>query len=217
MYIPIKVAIADDHEVYRDGLRSLLEKSKELEVIGEASNGQELINLCAAERPDIVLTDIMMPVMDGIAATSELTTAYPSLRVIALSMFNQDSLIVDMLTAGAMGYLIKNAGKSEILDAIQSVYRGVPYYCKTTSMKLARMIGSSPYGVKSKEKVLFNEKEIAIIKLICEEKTSKEIADELFISPRTVEEYRERIREKIKAKTSMGIVVYAIRHEIYRL
>ncbi len=217
MYLPIRLVIADDHEVYRDGLRTLLEKSSNIEVVAEASNGQELIEQCKQFQPDIALTDIMMPSMDGIEATISLSKQMPSLRIIALSMYNQDGLILDMLTAGAMGYLIKNASKAEILEAIQSVHRGVPYYCKTTSMKLAKLIGTSRFGSKTKEKSSFNAKELEVIRMICEEKTSKEIADKLCVSPRTVEEYRDRIREKMNVKSSAGIVIYAIRNDLYKM
>lgn len=213
----IQLLIADDHEVYRDGLKTLLEKSADLEVIGEAANGKELISLCHHKAPDVILTDIMMPVMDGIEATQLITRYFPAVRVIALSMFNQDNLILDMLNAGAMGYLIKNAHKTEILEAIHSVYRNTPYYCKSTSMKLAKLIGSSHFGQKARDKISFTEKEMEIIHHICEEKTSKEIADEMHLSARTVEEYRQRIKDKMEVKGTTGIVIYAIRHNLYKV
>jgi len=213
----IQIIIADDHEVYRDGLKSLLEKAPGLQVIGEAANGQELLYLCRQNLPDVILTDIMMPVMDGIAATQKLSSEFPTVRIIALSMFNQDNLILDMLHAGAMGYLIKNAHKSEILEAVQSVYRSIPYYCKSTSMKLARLIGASQYGHKPANKPEFTAKEIEIIRMICEEKTSKEIGDHLHLSMRTVEEYRQRLKDKMEVKGTTGIVIYAIKNELYKM
>ena len=217
MELTIQLIIADDHEVYRDGLRTLLEKQPFLKVIGEAANGKELVALCDAQLPDVILTDIMMPVMDGIEATSLLTKKYPAVRIIALSMFNQDNLILDMLNAGAMGYLVKNAHKSEILDAIQTVYRNGAYYCKTTSMKLARLIGSNMTGSRLKDRLFFSQTEQDIIRMICEDKRSKEIAEELHLSVRTVEEYRGRIKEKMAVKSSSGIVIYAIQNELYKM
>ena len=218
MELKIHLMIADDHEVYRDGLKSLLEKSPDLEVIGEASNGSELVALCLKRLPDIILTDIMMPEMDGIEATSIITKQFPTVRVIALSMFNEDSLILDMLNAGALGYLIKNAHKTEILEAIHSVNKNYPYYCKSTSIKLARAIGSAvTIRQKQKEKASFSPKELEIIKFICEEKTSKEMADELHLSSRTVEEYRQRIKDKMEVKGTTGIVIYAIQHQLYKV
>ena len=213
----IQLAIADDHEVYRDGLKALLESSEEFEIVAEASTGKQLVLLCEEKAPDVVLTDIMMPVMDGIKATLFLAEHLPSVRVIALSMFNQDHLILDMLNAGASGYLIKNAHKKEIIEAIYSVYKNKPYYCSSTSYKLARLIGNSQFGPKTKQKIFFSEKEMEIIKLICEEKTSKEIGDKLNMSARTAEEYRYRIREKMGVKGTAGMVIYAIKNDLFRL
>lgn len=213
----IRLIIADDHEIYRDGLKKLLESCAEFIVLAEAANGKELVSLCSTHLPDVILTDIMMPVMDGIEATAIINNQYPSIRIIALSMFNHDNLVVDMLNAGALGYLLKNANKSEIVEAIQTVYKNHPYYCKSTSMKLARVIGANKYGGRWKEKIYFSQKELDIIRLICEEKISKEIADELHLSVRTVEEYRLRIKEKMEVKGTTGIVIYAIRHEIYKM
>lgn len=216
MYVPIRLIIADDHEVYRDGLKTLLGKTTELQVIGEASNGKELIDVCDALRPDIVLTDIKMPLMDGIEAAAYISSHIPHVKIIALSMFNQDNLILDMLNAGASGYLIKNAAKNEILEAITSVTKDVPYYCRSTSIRLARLIGGSGVSTRPVEKAHFSEKELSIIKLICEEKTSREIADVMYVSPRTVDEYRERIREKMKVKGTTGIVIYALTNDLVK-
>lgn len=216
-YLPIRVIITDDHEVYRDGLKSLLQKSPHLQVVGEASNGKELLAICETDPPDVVLMDIMMPVLDGIQTTAYLSAHHPMVRVIALSMSNQDNLILDMINAGALGYLIKNANKSEILEAISSAYRNVPYYCSTTSLRLAKLIAVNQQGRGPKSQTSFTKKEMEIIKMICEEKTSKEIGDALFISGRTVEEYRLRIREKMEVKSTAGMVIYAIRNDLFRI
>ena len=165
----------------------------------------------------MVITDIMMRVMDGIEATKWLAKNLPVVRVIALSMFNQDHLILDMINAGASGYLIKNAHKNEIIDAIQTVHKNKPYYCSSTSHKLARLIGSSRVGPKANQKATFTQREIDIIKMICEEKTTKDIGDRLNISARTAEEYRKRIRDKMDVKGTAGMVIYAIRNDLLRL
>ncbi len=217
MYESIKLVIADDHEVYRDGLKTLLGKTEAFQVIGEAANGKELIKLCSEIKPDIALTDIKMPVMDGVEAAAYIYSHFPSIKIIALSMYNQDNLILDMLNAGALGYLIKNANKSEIIEAITSVNKDIPYYCRSTSMKLAKLIGSNGPSSRGQEKTTFSEKELDIIKLICEEKTSKEIAEIIFVSPRTVDEYRERIREKMKVKGTAGIVIYALQNDLIKI
>jgi len=142
----LKVLLVDDHEIYLDGLQAMLQKQQGIEVVGLASDGAECIRLTEQLHPDIILTDIMMPVMDGIAATKWLVEHHPGVHIIALSMFDQDNLIIDMLEAGAKGYLIKNAHKSEILEAIQSVYKNIPYYCRSTTTRLARLIGQSRYN-----------------------------------------------------------------------
>src|SRR6201995_5354564 len=157
---PLKVLLADDHEIFLDGLQAMLQKQPNIEVVGLAANGADCIKLAMSSQPDIIFTHIAMPVMDGIAATKYLSEHLPGVRIIALSMFDQDNLIVDMLEAGASGYLIKNAHKSEILDAIRSVYQNIPYYCRSTTTRLARLIGQSKFNPKNQaESIIFSEKE----------------------------------------------------------
>jgi len=217
MKYKIQLMIADDHDVYRDGLKGLINKCSDFNLTGEASTGKQLISLCEKNTPDVVMTDIMMPVMDGIHATKWLAENLPAVRVIALSMFNQDHLILDMLNAGASGYLIKNAHKKEIIEAIHSVHRNKPYYCSSTSHKLARLIGTSRIGPEAGRRATFSTIELNIIKMICEEKTAKEIGNRLNMSSRTVEDYRKRIREKMDVKSTAGIVIYAISNHLFRL
>src|SRR5215831_7426847 len=176
-YSPIRVIVADDHEIFRDGFRALLKKQQDIELVAEAENGKELIDLAAKHKPDVIITDVKMPRLDGIEATKVIEEKYPDIGVIALSMFDEDSLIVDMLEAGAKGYLLKNAGKEEILEAIKTVYNNGTYYCHHTSNKLAQMIASSKFNPYRKSKTAnFNEKEIEVIQKICEGYSSKEIA-----------------------------------------
>ncbi|NCI51636.1 response regulator transcription factor [Sediminibacterium roseum] len=215
----IKIVIADDHEVFRDGLKLMLSKEKAFSIVAEAENGLELIRLSDETEPDIILTDIKMPKMDGIEATRRIHDQNPSIGVIALSMFNEESLVVDMLEAGALGYLLKSSDKAEIIDAVNTVYHHHPYYCKSTSARLAITITESrfnPYnsGVHSS---LFSSKEIEVIRLICEEYSTKEIGDKIFQSMRTVEGYRAKILDKMNARNTAGIVIYAIKHGIYEV
>jgi DNA-binding NarL/FixJ family response regulator len=215
---PIKIVLADDHELFRDGFKVMLRKQNEIQLIGEAANGQELIEVVNELRPDVVITDIKMPVMDGIEATRKINAQFPKTGVIAFSMFDEESLVVEMLEAGAKGYLLKNAHKAEILEAIRMVNDDHTYYCSETSSKLAKLIASSKFDPFKKHKPLsFTEKERAVMCMICEEKTNKEIADKLHLSIRTIEGYRDRIQEKIQAKNAAGIVVYAIKHRIYTI
>src|SRR5215213_2604658 len=128
-YLPIRVVLADDHEIFRDGFRVMLKKQDSVELIGEAGNGEELLEQVQELQPDIVITDIKMPKLDGINATKILAKKYPHIGVIALSMFDEENLIIDMLEAGAKGYLLKNAHKNEIIAAVESVFKNQIYYC----------------------------------------------------------------------------------------
>ena len=213
----IKLVIADDHEIFRDGFKLMLSKFPEIMLVGEAGNGRELLELIEKENPDVILTDIKMPVMDGIEATKKITELYPDKGIIGLSMYDDDELIIEMLEAGAKGYLIKNAGKDQIIEAIKTVYNDEPYYCKTTSHKLTQMIAKSRFNpYKKSEKAEFSEREKEIIAGICDEMTNKEIGDKLFISVRTVEGHRLKILEKMNVKNTVGLVVYAIKNGIVK-
>ncbi len=214
----IRILIADDHDLYRDGLRLLLQQDDSLEIVGEAETGHRLIELKQSLEPDIILTDVRMPELDGISASKELKRIDPSVRIIALSMFDSESVIVDMLEAGALGYVIKNSNKYEIIQAIKSVYNYQPYYCTSTSGRLAKMICKSsfnPYKLRNINN--FTPFEIDIIKLICNEKTSKEMASTLHISQRTIEGYRSKIMGKMDVRSTAGIVIYAIKNCLYAI
>lgn len=214
---PINIVLADDHEIYRDGFKVMMNKIPSVKIVGEASDGLELIEQVKKLKPDVVVTDIKMPKMDGIEATRRLTAEFPYLGIIALSMYNEESLIVDMLEAGAKGYLIKNTHKNEVVEAVSAAFKGESYYCRETTQKLAQMIAGSKYNpYKKLAKPEFSDKEITVMKLICQECSNQEIANQMILSKRTVEGYREKILEKINAKNSVGIVIYAIRHNIYK-
>mgnify|MGYP001600927623 FL=1 len=213
-----RLLIADDHEVFREGFHSMLKKQHEIELVGEAENGRELVQLAGTLQPDVIVTDIKMPIMDGVQATRILSEKFPRIHVIALSMFDDDDLIIDMLEAGAKGYLIKNAHKSEIIEAVKTVYNERPYYCNHTSHKLAQLIGKSKFNpFKKKVRPEFTPKETEVIKLICAGLSNKEIASQLNLSVRTIEGHREKINEKIEVNNTAGIVVYAIKHGIYKI
>ena len=216
---PIRIILADDHEIFRDGFKAMLKKQPSVELIGEASDGEELIKLTRQLRPDVIVTDIKMPKMDGLEATKLLSNEFPNIGVIALSMIDEENLIIDMMEAGAKGYLLKNAHKNEIIEAIKAVHHDHIYYCDGASAKLTRMIAKNdriPF-VRKMPKPEFSQKEIDVIRFICQEMTNKEIADRLNLSIRTIEGYRDRILEKMGARNSAGIVVYAIRNKIYTI
>lgn len=212
----INIVIADDHEIFRDGIEQVFASNPNITVMDTAANGMELLKKIEQHQPDIVLSDIKMPVLDGIETCKKIIENHPDIQVIGLSMFDDETSIVDMLEAGARGYLIKNADKSEIIDAIYTVFEGDPYYCKHTSFTLAKMISSSRFNPnKKKKKIEFTVREKEVIALICKQLTNKEIAEALFISPRTVEGHRLKIQEKIEVRNSIGIAVYAIKNGLF--
>lgn len=215
MNYAVKVAIADDHEIFRDGLVLMLSKEEEITLVGQAQDGRELVQLVERTQPDVVITDIKMPLCDGIEATKILLKKFPDLKIIGLSMFDEEKQIVEMLEAGAKGYLLKNADKSEIIDAVNDVFEGKVYYCRHTSAKLTSLILKSSFNpYKRQEQVTFTDRELEIIKLICRQCTATEIGEQLFISRRTVEGYRTKILEKMNVKNAVGVLVYALKHKL---
>jgi DNA-binding NarL/FixJ family response regulator len=214
----IKIVLADDHELFRDGFSVMTSKEPEIELIGQAEDGEALLSLVQNLQPEVVITDIKMPKRDGIEVAQEMKKAFPHIGVIALTNYDEDYLIVEMLEAGAMGYLLKTAHKGEIVEAIKTVYQNKTYYCQTTSTKLAQLIAKSSFNpYRKKKKVEFNERESQIIRMICEGLTNKEMAAKLFLSPRTIETHRENVMHKIDENSTAALVVYAIKHGIYKI
>lgn len=213
----INIVIADDHEIFLDGLSLMLSKHPGFKVCGRASNGQQLQEIVDREKPDIVLTDIRMPVVDGIQSTKQILAAHPAIGVIALSMFDEENLIIEMLEAGAKGYLLKNAHKDEIIDAITCVYQNKNYYCAQTSFLLATMIVRSKSSVHTQpQPIVLNDREKTIVQMICQQQTTQQIADKIYLSKRTVEGYRVKILEKIQAKNIAGVVIFALKNNIIK-
>ncbi|MEO7215520.1 response regulator transcription factor [Mucilaginibacter sp.] len=215
MHHNIDIVIADDHEIYLDGLSLMLSRQQGFNVVGRASNGEQLLNIVKNTNPDVVLTDIKMPVLDGIASARQMLQVQPELKVIALSMFNEENLIVEMLEAGAKGYLLKNAHKNEISEAITTVYEGKNYYCAKTSTALAGMIVRSKFKASTPEPIIdLSERERTIIQMICRQQTAQEIADTVYLSKRTVEGCRIKIYEKLKVKNLGGLIIFALKHKL---
>ncbi len=210
----IRIVIADDMPIFLEGFHLLIEKQDELELAGEAINGQELVALVKRVQPDVVVTDIEMPVMNGVEATKILKREFPAIGILALTMYGDDHFIKDMVEAGADGYLLKTSSREEVFTAVQEVYAGRSYFCNATTMRMAKMI-STTHVLSRQPKIEFTEKETEIIKLICEQYASKEIADKTSLTYRTVEKYRAIILEKTGSKNMAGVVVYAIRHGMF--
>lgn len=215
--LPITIVIADDHEIFRDGFKMMVQRETDFQVIGEASNGQELVTIANELQPDVIVTDIKMPIMDGIEAARILNEKNTTSKIVALTMFDDENIILAMLEAGADGYLLKNANKSEILDAIRTVFRNEPYYCNYTAHKLAHIISKSGFNPFKRKQPAFTDREKQIIKLICQGLSSKELATRLNLSIRTIEGHKERIFEKINVKNIASLVVFAIKNDLYKI
>jgi DNA-binding NarL/FixJ family response regulator len=211
----INLAIADDHKIFREGLKATLEDCTDLNLIFEAGNGIELVKQLAVKSPDVVLMDIKMPEMDGMQATAYIHENFSHVKVLALSMYNEDKYILNMMKAGASGYLLKNAEPQEIVDAIFTVYKKGFYFNEHLSITLIKqLMEKHTHNSKGKEETELNEREIEVLKLICQEKQNSEIADKLFLSVRTVEGYRTKLFEKTGSKNIVGLVIYAIKKGI---
>jgi len=211
---PVRIVVADDHSIFREGLQLLLKKEKTIELAGEAADGDALLALIAEVQPDVVVTDIDMPGKNGIEVTRILKQSHPSIGVIALTMFGEEHLVVDMMEAGANGYVLKESKKEEIIQAILTASEGGSYFCERTSMQLSKLLATSKTN-RQEEAIAFTETEITIMRLICEQKQNKEIADELELAVKTVEKLRTRILEKTKSANLVGVAIYAIKHGYY--
>lgn len=214
--VPIKIVIADDHAIFRDGLVKILKGYPEYEMVGTCSNGEELILLSEETSPDLIITDIRMPKLSGTEAIKAIQIHQPHIRCLVLSNFDHEYMIATALDAGATGYVTKGVPVSELFNAINTVYKNMPFFCKHTSQKLARMIGNRVYNpYAKKQKTLFSETEKNIIRLICQDKNCKEISELMFLSRRTIEYYRSNILKKMNVTTSAGVAVFAIKNAIF--
>jgi DNA-binding NarL/FixJ family response regulator len=214
---PIKVLIADDHVLYRAGVKTALSTKKDIKIIAEADNGMHLINMLKMVQPDVILLDIQMPVMDGIGALPEIKKNWPHIKVIMLTMMDDHSMITRLMELGANSYLSKTSDSEIIYEAIKTCYEQ-EYYFNTltnkallTNLKIKNTI--TPQKVVQMEANL-NDKDILILKLMCEEKSTKEIADIVDLSPRTVEAIRDKLKVKTGAKSTAGLIMYAVKHNI---
>lgn len=213
----ISVVIADDHPAYLEGLKMMLRREKKINLTGEVADGLQLLELLIQVQPDVIVLDVHMPNMGGIEAIRQIAQLYPYIRMLALTMDSYDYMVVDVLEAGALGYLVKNAGKDEILEAIETVYQHQPYYSSTISLDTIRRISASEFNPHKNTKLVLSDTEKQIIHGICKELTSKEIASELHFSVHTVDSYRKDISRKIGAKSMAGVVIFAIKMGIYKI
>jgi len=207
----IKVAIADDHHLFRTGVRTSLSARKDIHMVAEAENGMQLLNLLKHIKPDVILLDIQMPIMDGLATLPEIKKLHPDVKVIMLSMHNDHSMITKMMEIGANSYLTKESDADVIYEAIKSCYENEFFFNDLTNKAMLAGLRTKREPEPDASEVVLTDKEKKILRLMCEEKSTREIADLVEISPRTVEAIRDKLKTKTGAKSMAGLVMYAVK------
>ncbi len=208
----IRGLLADDHAILREGMRTLLERNKDIKVVGEASDGEEAVSMVAELKPDVVLMDIVMPKLSGIEATRQIRQANPTSSVLILTAYSDIRYILGLLEAGACGYLLKSAHGSEITDAIHSVHSGESVLAPIVTKKLLeRLVGTARRGNESKTKEILSQRETEILRLAAKGMSNKDIAGELFITERTVKAHMTNIFNKMGVGSRTDAIVKGLK------
>ena len=211
----IRVILAEDHAIVRQGLRSLLEQSENIEVIAEAEDGREAVNKTEQLKPDIVLMDISMPILNGIEATRQIKKKFPDIKVLILTMHTTEEYISQILHAGASGYLVKKSAHYELLSAIKAIQKGHSYLSPLVSKKVVdEYLQKTKEDIKQDRYEKLTTREREVLQLIAEGKANKEIADLLFLSIKTVETHKAHLMEKLNLHTTTDLIKYAIQKGI---
>jgi DNA-binding NarL/FixJ family response regulator len=213
----INVIITDDHVLYRTGVKVALSSKKDIKVIAEADNGSHLLNVLKAIQPDVILLDIQMPVMGGIATLPEVKKLYPNIKIIMLTMMDDQSMITKLMELGANSYLTKTSDSEIIYEAIKTCYEQEFYFNALTNKAL---FNNMRHNIRSSikhhhEDVILSEKEITVLRLMCEEKSTREIAGAIELSPRTIEAIRDKLKTKTGAKSTAGLIMFAVKNKIF--
>ena len=209
----IRIFLVDDHQLVRSGLRLLLAAHSDLEIVGEASNGLELLAQLPTTPTDVVLLDLNMPGMDGPETARQLQAHYPAIRILALSMLDRESYIFQMLDAGAQGYILKSTGIEEIIVGIRTVAAGGQFLCTAAGLAALRKLREDPdepAETASSQTGILSKREIEILQLVSDGATTSEIADKLFVSKRTVETHRQNMLEKMQTKNTASLIKLAM-------
>lgn len=211
----IKVVIADDHQIFIEGIKSLLKDAETVSLVGEARDGETLLEVLKQRRPDVVLMDVAMPNMNGIEATKKIRELFPDMKILGLTMSDDADSVSDMLKAGALGYLLKTTGKTELIKAIVRVHSGEKYLSNEMSMKLIEKMFDENHRAKDEviqttRKAEITKRELDIVRLIAQEMTNIEIAKKLNNSPMTIITHRKNLLRKLGVKNTAGLVKYAV-------
>lgn len=205
----IKILIADDHQMMRDGLKAMLSDDQDIQIVAEANNGLEVLEILDKEKIDLVILDINMPVLDGVEVCKKMKKMHPMVHILALTMYEEGGLISSMIKNGAKGYILKNTGKEKLIEAVKTIYSGGTYFSDKIKETL---ISSMVTGSKSSGSIIpkLTRREKEIIDLIVNEYTTTEIADKLFISEKTVETHRKHLLQKLNVRNTAGLVRIAV-------
>lgn len=207
-----RLLIVDDHQMLIDGIKALLQEEIAFEIVATAHNGREALEILATNSIDIVLTDISMPEIDGIELTKRIKELYSNIKVLALSMFSEKQKIREMIDAGVSGYILKNTGKEELVGALQKIANGGIFFGDEVTNEMMKMMNEKEVPKKEIVNLTFREREI--LKLIAKEYSNSKIAEELFISERTVETHRKNIFRKTNTKSIVGLIKFAFEHNL---
>jgi DNA-binding NarL/FixJ family response regulator len=206
----IKLLLADDQPLFRQGLASLLSLEDDLEIIGQANHGQEAIELTEQLQPDVILMDVRMPVCDGVVATHEIHQRFPWIRILVLTTFDEDEYIWKSLQAGALGYLLKSTPSSQLADAIRTLYQGYSQLGPTIAPKVFAQLNPTPSQTKANSyQTLFSERELEILNLISEGKNNREIAQKLYLTEGTVKNYVSQILARLELRDRTQAALWA--------
>jgi len=208
----VRILIADDHAIVRDGLRMILESAVNLHVVGEAKTGREAVSKAEALRPDVVIMDVTMPELNGIDATRTICEILPAVKVVMLSMHNTSEHVFRALQAGARGYVLKESAGTGIVNAVREVMRGRCYFSE--GVAVSQLSGSPCVSPPKSPLESLSQREREVIQLVVEGKTSSEIAEVLNLSPKSVETYRSRLMQKLEVSNIPSLVKFAILHGI---
>ncbi|NVN94845.1 MAG: response regulator transcription factor [Bacteroidetes bacterium] len=214
----IKIVLVDDHRLFLDGIKSLLSEVDFIDIIGEASSGNEALDLLSNIKPDIIMMDISMKGLSGIDVSKEITKLYPDIKIMILSMHTNEEFVINAIKAGAKGYLSKDTSKEELLDAIQIIQEGGECYSKLISENFLKSYVKKYKAEQSLiENKILTQREIEILKLAVHGLSNKEIADKLFISTKTVDSHKNNIMQKLKLKNTAEMVLYAVKNKLIEI
>jgi len=213
----IKILLADDHKIIRDGLRSLIERHTEMEVVGEAENGRETVRLARELAPDVVIMDISMPDLNGMDATQQIVAELPAIKVIALSMHSDKRFVMGMFKAGAAGYLLKDCAFDELEQAIRTVLADDTYLSPRIATVVMKSYVTHLTEAETSALSDLSAREREVLQLLAEGKTTKQIAVELYLSPKTIESHRQKIMAKLNIRTLADLIKFAIREGLTSL